>query len=85
MFQPKWYYKALLDQVAYSANPLEGFWMEAVWYDVFHPDRPQATHGCPCPYPKPTAATGYGLSRREMESAVEASTGARLPQQGDNC
>jgi len=40
--RPRNYYSRLLALLAKDVNPQEGFWMEAAWYDVFHPDSLQS-------------------------------------------
>jgi len=60
--RPRAYYEALLERVSHSRNPLEGFFLEAMWHDVFHPERVQAAAPL-CEYlPLPTnlAAMSYG-------------------------
>jgi len=44
LVRPREYYAALLDQVNKHINPIQGFWMEASWYDIFHPASLQAKH-----------------------------------------
>eukprot|EP00471_Norrisiella_sphaerica_P012810 CAMPEP_0184501888 /NCGR_PEP_ID=MMETSP0113_2-20130426/48852_1 /TAXON_ID=91329 /ORGANISM="Norrisiella sphaerica, Strain BC52" /LENGTH=362 /DNA_ID=CAMNT_0026890819 /DNA_START=44 /DNA_END=1132 /DNA_ORIENTATION=+ len=35
------YYRRLLDALSHHKNPIEGFFLETMWYDVFHPESPQ--------------------------------------------
>merc|ERR550534_2641915 len=44
--RPLRYYQALLAHVSRGVNPKEGGYMEAMWYDVFHPERLQALPRC---------------------------------------
>jgi len=39
--RPLEYYQKLLAAVSGEENPLVGFYLEAMWYDVFHPERKQ--------------------------------------------
>jgi len=40
--RPRSYYETLLQQLSRSIDPIEGYWMEAAWYDVFHPEALQS-------------------------------------------
>jgi len=48
--RPKTYYARMLVVLSKEVNPQEGFWMEAVWWDVFHPEALQSKTPL-CEYP----------------------------------
>lgn len=50
--RPLGYYKDLLRELSRNINPIEGYYMESMWYDVFHPERLQAEHGPECKVPR---------------------------------
>jgi FkbM family methyltransferase len=66
------YYSDLLRQVERISNPVEGFWMEASWYDVFHPDALQ-TNTRLCTLPR--VPNSYGISWTDMTKAVSMAIG----------
>merc|ERR1719341_1630691 len=41
--RPVSFYQDLLQAVSTEQNPIEGYFLEAMWYDVFHPEKPQAS------------------------------------------
>jgi len=41
--RPVSFYQDLLQAVSKEQNPIEGYFLEAMWYDVFHPEKPQAS------------------------------------------
>uniref|UniRef100_A0A7S2U437 Uncharacterized protein n=1 Tax=Lotharella oceanica TaxID=641309 RepID=A0A7S2U437_9EUKA len=45
------YYETLLDLRTKNIDPRTGSYLEAMWYDVFHPDRLQSFSGPPCELP----------------------------------
>jgi len=49
--RPRSFYVDLLNVLSKSISPIEGYYMEAMWFDVFHPDRLQAEHGPVCALP----------------------------------
>jgi len=55
--RPREYYAALLEQLSHSIMPMEGYWMEAAWYDVFHPEALQSKR-LPCTLPPMPSAEG---------------------------
>eukprot|EP00469_Lotharella_globosa_P010073 CAMPEP_0167778350 /NCGR_PEP_ID=MMETSP0111_2-20121227/4204_1 /TAXON_ID=91324 /ORGANISM="Lotharella globosa, Strain CCCM811" /LENGTH=337 /DNA_ID=CAMNT_0007668643 /DNA_START=14 /DNA_END=1027 /DNA_ORIENTATION=- len=63
LLRPRKYYENLLVQLSKSISPIEGYYMEAMWYDVFHPDRLQAEHGPVCRMPRfpPGGATNHSI------------------------
>ena len=40
--RPRLYYARLLGALSKRISPQEGYWMEAAWYDVFHPESLQS-------------------------------------------
>jgi len=48
--RPREYYAVLLNQVKKERDPIQGYWLEASWYDVFHPEALQSHHAV-CEYP----------------------------------
>jgi len=48
--RPLEYYSRLLDQVKMEQDPIQGYWLEASWYDIFHPELLQSQHSL-CNYP----------------------------------
>eukprot|EP00928_Gymnodinium_smaydae_P012930 TRINITY_DN14722_c0_g1_i10.p1 TRINITY_DN14722_c0_g1~~TRINITY_DN14722_c0_g1_i10.p1 ORF type:complete len:3728 (+),score=644.46 TRINITY_DN14722_c0_g1_i10:172-11355(+) len=48
--RPKEYYANLLSYVSREKHPVEGYFLEASWYDVFHPEKLQANRPA-CAYP----------------------------------
>jgi len=50
--RPKSYYEDLLEQVSWHTDPIQGFYLEAMWYDVFHPMHPQGLFGALCEVPQ---------------------------------
>jgi len=66
--RPRSYYEALLSQVSYHRDPIEGYFMEAFWYDVFHPRRPQSAVAL-CEYPA-LPAKGGAMSLARMYRGV---------------
>mmetsp|Transcript_2236 Transcript_2236/g.4092 ORF Transcript_2236/g.4092 Transcript_2236/m.4092 type:complete len:692 (-) Transcript_2236:163-2238(-) len=47
--RPVAYYRRLLKALSKHRNPIEGYFLEAMWYDVFHPELLQAEKGPVCP------------------------------------
>eukprot|EP00466_Bigelowiella_natans_P015623 jgi/Bigna1/127230/aug1.4_g1938 len=50
--RPKSYYEDLLELVSWHTDPIQGFYLEAMWYDVFHPMHPQGLFGALCEVPQ---------------------------------
>merc|ERR1719285_236338 len=48
--RPKSYYQALLAHVDHEVHPRAGAYLEAMWYDVFHPESLQVSAPV-CAYP----------------------------------
>jgi len=48
--RPREYYATLLDQVKMEQDPIQGYWIEASWYDIFHPESLQSQQSL-CEYP----------------------------------
>jgi hypothetical protein len=48
--RPRDYYASLLDQVKGKRDPIQGYWLEALWYDIFHPEALQSENPL-CKYP----------------------------------
>ena len=68
--RPQKYYKNLLRELSKSVNPIEGYYMETMWYDVFHPERLQAEFGPECEMP-PFPAKGASNHAVMFEDANE--------------
>ena len=49
--RPLSYYKNLKNELSKSTHPIEGYYMETMWYDVFHPESLQAEYGPVCDVP----------------------------------
>jgi len=73
--RPRRYYERLLVALSKYVNPQEGFWMEAVWWDVFHPEALQSkTPVCQLP------VLGETLTRGPYEDAgIRHAIHARVP------
>jgi len=69
------YYEALLREVSEEVDPLQGYFLEAMWHDVFHGERPQATDALCAYMPLPD---GLGMSPAQMYEA----TSRRLTEEG---
>jgi len=87
--RPKSFYEALLNTLTSNSDPIAGYWLEYMWYDVFHPEHLQEEAGtvCDVPYYAPvsqwemiealTAKTTIPeLSRRELQSFTSTPTDA---------
>mmetsp|Transcript_7916 Transcript_7916/g.21957 ORF Transcript_7916/g.21957 Transcript_7916/m.21957 type:complete len:135 (+) Transcript_7916:1-405(+) len=75
--RPRSYYDKLLVALSQYVNPQEGFWMEAVWWDVFHPEALQSkTPLCPLPVLGETVTKGP----YHKDSAISDSIRARVPE-----
>mmetsp|Transcript_15820 Transcript_15820/g.41878 ORF Transcript_15820/g.41878 Transcript_15820/m.41878 type:complete len:336 (-) Transcript_15820:439-1446(-) len=75
--RPKEYYARMLVALSKEKNPQEGFWMEAVWWDVFHPEALQSkTPLCPLPVLGETVTKGP----YHKDSAISDSIRARVPE-----
>mmetsp|Transcript_49200 Transcript_49200/g.73344 ORF Transcript_49200/g.73344 Transcript_49200/m.73344 type:complete len:355 (-) Transcript_49200:196-1260(-) len=46
--RPRQYYESLLAALSKDVNPIEGYYLETMWYDVFHPEHLQAESGTVC-------------------------------------
>lgn len=69
--RPQEYYAALLEQLSRSVMPMEGYWMEAAWYDAFHPEALQSKHQlCTLP-PDQDALTVAGMQAEILRRARE--------------
>eukprot|EP00444_Apocalathium_aciculiferum_P003814 CAMPEP_0183393658 /NCGR_PEP_ID=MMETSP0370-20130417/8071_1 /TAXON_ID=268820 /ORGANISM="Peridinium aciculiferum, Strain PAER-2" /LENGTH=328 /DNA_ID=CAMNT_0025573909 /DNA_START=15 /DNA_END=1001 /DNA_ORIENTATION=+ len=78
--RPKEYYARMLVALSKEKNPQEGFWMEAVWWDVFHPEALQSkTPLCPLPVLGETVTKGP-----YKDSAIADSIRARVPKPADS-
>merc|ERR1719323_597887 len=70
--RPREYYAALLEQLSHSAMPMEGYWMEAAWYDVFHPEALQSKRP-PCDLPRlPPLQGALSISAMQAEALHRA-------------
>lgn len=49
--RPVSYYEDLLRELSKKINPIEGYYMETMWFDVFHPEQLQAEYGPVCDVP----------------------------------
>ena len=49
--RPLSYYKNLKKELSKNIHPIEGYYMETMWYDVFHPESLQAEYGPVCDVP----------------------------------
>merc|ERR1719359_2461274 len=65
--RPRAFYAALLQELSESSSPIQGYWMEAAWYDVFHPEALQAKAPL-CPLP--ASPDGLGLSITELKREI---------------
>jgi len=45
--RPRAFYEKLLSLVSHERSPIEGYFIEAMWHDILHPEAPQDTH-MPC-------------------------------------
>jgi len=73
--RPRSYYEKLLVALSHFVNPQEGFWMEAVWWDVFHPEALQSKTPV-CQFP----VLGETLTRGPYEDAgIRHAIHARVP------
>jgi len=45
---PKEFYQRIIEQLEWTVNPIQGYYMEAMWYDLFHPEDLQAENGAIC-------------------------------------
>uniref|UniRef100_A0A7S2VPI8 Uncharacterized protein n=1 Tax=Zooxanthella nutricula TaxID=1333877 RepID=A0A7S2VPI8_9DINO len=78
--RPREYYSNLLSFVSKQTDPVEGYFIEAMWYDIFHPEAPQSKH-LPCslmPLPKGTPLTVgemYEDTARRLRDAGLAAAG----------
>jgi len=69
--RPKSYYETLLDLRTNNIDPMTGFYLEATWYDMFHPDKLQALYGPPCALPKMPDESQI-VSQQKMYQRVKA-------------
>eukprot|EP00542_Grammatophora_oceanica_P015665 CAMPEP_0194029340 /NCGR_PEP_ID=MMETSP0009_2-20130614/3085_1 /TAXON_ID=210454 /ORGANISM="Grammatophora oceanica, Strain CCMP 410" /LENGTH=651 /DNA_ID=CAMNT_0038668971 /DNA_START=60 /DNA_END=2015 /DNA_ORIENTATION=+ len=81
--RPLEYYEDLLEELANDVNPIEGYYMESMWYDVFHPDHLQAEYGQECnlralPGDASDHPTMMQQTKRQLVAYLEA-TAATLP------
>uniref|UniRef100_A0A6U6VLJ9 Uncharacterized protein n=1 Tax=Zooxanthella nutricula TaxID=1333877 RepID=A0A6U6VLJ9_9DINO len=53
--RPRAFYEKLLSFVSQERSPIEGYFLEAMWHDVFHPEAPQDTHALCSLMPLPVA------------------------------
>merc|ERR1719359_1759626 len=65
--RPRAFYAALLQELSKSTSPIQGYWMEAAWYDVFHPEALQAKAPL-CPLPE--FPDGLGLSITDLKQEI---------------
>ena len=69
--RPVSYYEALLETVSGDIDPIAGYWLEYMWYDVFHPEDTQESTGAPCAIPRDEET----LSRADMIEELQARMG----------
>jgi len=72
--RPLAYYEALLDTVSGDIDPIAGYWLEYMWYDVFHPEAIQETTGVMCDVPVDEET----LSRADMIEELQLRMGMTL-------
>jgi len=65
--RPREFYSTLLDQLSMGVSPMAGYWMEASWFDVFHPEALQSKKvACALP----ATPEGLGLSIAELQDEI---------------
>jgi hypothetical protein len=69
--RPRQYYETLLQQISTSSNPIEGYWLEASWYDIFHPEKLQSMTPA-CAFPALPADITSAISVANLDGAVRA-------------
>jgi len=78
--RPRAFYEKLLSLVSHERSPIEGYFIEAMWHDIFHPEAPQSKH-LPCslmPLPMGTPLTVgemYEDTARRLRDAGLAAAG----------
>merc|ERR1719158_663577 len=65
--RPREFYSTLLDQLSTGVSPMAGYWMEASWFDVFHPEALQSKKAA-CALP--ATPGGLGLSIVELQNEI---------------
>jgi len=81
--RPREYYAVLLEQLSRSVAPMEGYWMEAAWYDVFHPEALQSKRP-PCDLPRlPPLQGALSISAMQAEALHRAQEGGFLDDLGE--
>mmetsp|Transcript_81456 Transcript_81456/g.214863 ORF Transcript_81456/g.214863 Transcript_81456/m.214863 type:complete len:326 (-) Transcript_81456:105-1082(-) len=78
--RPRNYYTNMLMTLSRKVNPQEGFWMEAVWWDVFHPEALQSQIPlCELPVLGETMTRGPYADTGILDAIL-----ARVPKQGSD-
>eukprot|EP00928_Gymnodinium_smaydae_P069770 TRINITY_DN5347_c0_g1_i1.p1 TRINITY_DN5347_c0_g1~~TRINITY_DN5347_c0_g1_i1.p1 ORF type:complete len:340 (+),score=26.67 TRINITY_DN5347_c0_g1_i1:70-1089(+) len=76
--RPRAYYERLLKKLSSDSRPIEGYWLEASWFDVFHPESLQSKVPV-CALPDLPAGSAlspweaYGAVRQRLLSKREIS------------
>eukprot|EP00466_Bigelowiella_natans_P010339 jgi/Bigna1/130770/aug1.12_g5478 len=71
---PIGYYKRLLAQVSKHKNPIQGFYLEAMWYDIFHPESLQSEKGPVCKMADPpNKAVSFNRMHEIVASTIQNS------------
>lgn len=74
--RPRSYYVRLLEAIPPSTDPVEGFWIEAAWYDIFHPEAMQSRVPI-CQLPsRPASGRPLMLGAPEWMMAIEEKVAA---------
>jgi len=74
--RPRSYYVMLLQQLSHSNDPIEGYWMEAAWYDIFHPEALQSKAPA-CSLPALPNGTSSASGKDASEVALRRRMSAR--------
>jgi hypothetical protein len=81
--RPREFYANLLQQLSTSVNPIEGYWLEASWYDIFHPEKLQSKAAA-CHFPAEPANITMALTVPQLYDAarhIATKSGLRLQAQ----
>ena len=76
--RPLNYYKALLEALSNSVHPIEGYYMETMWYDIFHPESLQADLGSFCEIPSLDKIYSHSSMHEEAVHRCQGTTTLRL-------
>jgi len=75
LMRPRSFYERLLHVLAKGVSPIEGYYMEAMWFDVFHPERLQAEHGPVCELPLCSSSSSSSSSSSRHLAAADDDDG----------